>query len=81
MCQSWRDEGSVDTTAAGDSFSAAYPACRLQGGDPQLVARWGHRLAAQVVQHRAALIPKAAMPGMSTPSFSSAAEACLYENH
>ncbi|WP_411380064.1 sugar kinase [Pseudomonas sp. MPB26] len=65
----------VDTTAAGDSFSAAYLSCRLQGGDPQRAARWGHRLAAQVVQHRGALIPKAAMPGMSMPSFSSAAEA------
>ncbi|WP_339542959.1 sugar kinase [Pseudomonas sp. JAI120] len=65
----------VDTTAAGDSFSAAYLACRLQGGGPPLAARWGHRLAAQVVQHRGALIPKAAMPGMSLPSYSSAAEA------
>ena len=65
----------VDTTAAGDSFSAAYLSCRLQGGDPQLAARWGHRLAAQVVQHRGALIPCAAMPSLHIPSFSSAAEA------
>jgi 2-dehydro-3-deoxygluconokinase len=65
----------VDTTAAGDSFSAAYLSCRLQGGDPQLAARWGHRLAAQVVQHRGALIPNAAMPSLYMPSFSSAAEA------
>ncbi|MCD7042571.1 MULTISPECIES: sugar kinase [Pseudomonas] len=65
----------VDTTAAGDSFSAAYLACRLQGGDPQLAARWGHRLAAQVIQHRGALIPSAAMPSLQMPSFSSVAEA------
>lgn len=55
----------VDTTAAGDSFSAAYLACRLQGGAPQTAARWGHRLAAQVVQHRGALIPRAAMPSFT----------------
>ncbi|WP_448144314.1 sugar kinase [Pseudomonas silesiensis] len=65
----------VDTTAAGDSFSAAYLSCRLQGGGPQLAAQWGHRLAAQVVQHRGALIPSAAMPSLNMPSFSSAAEA------
>lgn len=65
----------VDTTAAGDSFSAAYLSCRLQGGDPQLAARWGHRLAAQVVQHRGALIPSAVMPSLNMTSFSSAAEA------
>ncbi|WP_426110965.1 sugar kinase [Pseudomonas sp. DSP3-2-2] len=65
----------VDTTAAGDSFSAAYLSCRLRGGDPQLAARWGHRLAAQVVQHRGALIPCAAMPCLNMPSFSSAVEA------
>ena len=65
----------VDTTAAGDSFSAAYLACRLQGGDPDLAAQWGHRLAAQVVQHRGALIPRTAMPFLKMPSFSFAAEA------
>jgi len=65
----------VDTTAAGDSFSAAYLSCRLQGGDPQLAARWGHRLAAQVVQHRGALIPGSAMPSLNMSSLSSAAEA------
>lgn len=65
----------VDTTAAGDSFSAAYLACRLQGGDPQLAARWGHRLASQVVQHRGALIPRDAMPVLDLSSFSSAVEA------
>ena len=65
----------IDTTAAGDSFSAAYLSCRLQGGDPQLAARWGHHLAAQVVQHRGALIPADAMPSLNMSSFSSAVEA------
>jgi 2-dehydro-3-deoxygluconokinase len=65
----------VDTTAAGDSFSAAYLACRLRGGDPEQAARWGHRLAAQVVQYRGALIPKAAMPNMGVSSLPSAAQA------
>ena len=65
----------VDTTAAGDSFSAAYLACRLQGGTPQLAARWGHQLAAEVVQHPGALIPAGAMPNLHMPVFSSVAEA------
>ena len=65
----------VDTTAAGDSFSAAYLACRLQGGEPQQAARWGHTLAAEVVQHPGALIPAAAMPSLNMPVFSSVAEA------
>ncbi len=46
----------VDTTAAGDSFSAAYLASRLTGGDPQTAARAGHRLASRVIQVRGALI-------------------------
>ena len=54
----------VDTTAAGDSFSAAYLACRLQGGAPEVAAAWGHRLAATVIQHPGALIPRAAMPAL-----------------
>ncbi|WP_434706359.1 sugar kinase [Pseudomonas sp. Z1-12] len=64
----------VDTTAAGDSFSAAYLACRLRGGDPEQAARWGHRLAAQVVQYRGALIPHAAMPNMGASSLPSVAQ-------
>ncbi len=54
----------IDTTAAGDSFSAAYLACRLQGGAPQQAARWGHRLASTVIQHRGAIMPLDAMPQM-----------------
>jgi len=65
----------VDTTAAGDSFNAAYLACRLQGGTPDVAARWGHRLAATVIQHPGALIPRAAMPAMPALSLSLTAQA------
>ncbi|QHF03527.1 sugar kinase [Pseudomonas asturiensis] len=52
----------VDTTAAGDSFSAAYLAARLKGEHPQQAAEAGHRLAGIVIQHPGALVPKAVMP-------------------
>jgi 2-dehydro-3-deoxygluconokinase len=52
----------VDTTAAGDSFAAAYLAARLQGADPVEAAGAGHRLAGVVVCHPGAIIPRAAMP-------------------
>ncbi|AUO24015.1 sugar kinase [Pseudomonas sp. NC02] len=48
----------VDTTAAGDSFSAAYLASRLKGGSPQDAALAGHRLASRVIQVPGALIPR-----------------------
>ena len=52
----------VDTTAAGDSFAAAYIAARLAGAEPVEAARAGHRLAGVVVCHPGAIIPRAAMP-------------------
>jgi 2-dehydro-3-deoxygluconokinase len=52
----------VDTTAAGDSFAAAYLHTRLSGADPQSAANAGHRLAGQVVRFRGAIIPAEAMP-------------------
>lgn len=52
----------VDTTAAGDSFSAGYLAKRLTGGNPFESAQSGHLLAGTVIQHRGAIIPCAAMP-------------------
>ncbi len=52
----------VDTTAAGDSFSAAYLVCRLAGGGPVEAARAGHDLAGVVVGYPGAIIPAAAMP-------------------
>ena len=52
----------VDTTAAGDSFAAAYLTARLSGANSVDAARAGHRLAGAVVGHRGAIIPRAAMP-------------------
>lgn len=47
----------VDTTAAGDSFNAAYLAARLQGLDIPTAAAKGHALASRVIAHAGALIP------------------------
>ena len=52
----------VDTTAAGDSFNAAYLAARLKGAAPEAAAHQGHRLAAAVIQCPGAILPKADMP-------------------
>ena len=52
----------VDTTAAGDSFNAAYLAARLTGASATQAAREGHKLAAAVICHRGAILPKEAMP-------------------
>jgi 2-dehydro-3-deoxygluconokinase len=52
----------VDTTAAGDSFAAAYLAARLGGAEPEDAARAGHRLAGVVVGYPGAIIPRYAMP-------------------
>jgi 2-dehydro-3-deoxygluconokinase len=60
----------VDTTAAGDSFAAAYVAARLVGADPIEAARAGHRLAGVVVCHPGAIIPRAAMPSGLIPATS-----------
>lgn len=48
----------VDTTAAGDSFNAAYLAQRLAGAGPEAAALAGHRLAGIVVAHRGAIAPR-----------------------
>lgn len=52
----------VDTTAAGDSFAAAYLAARVGGAEPEEAARAGHRLAGVVVSYPGAIIPRYAMP-------------------
>ncbi len=52
----------VDTTAAGDSFSAGYLAKRILGGDESESALAGHKVAGTVIQHRGAIIPSEAMP-------------------
>jgi 2-dehydro-3-deoxygluconokinase len=51
----------VDSTAAGDSFNAGYLAARLAGLEPDVAARQGHRIAARVIGHPGAIIPRAAM--------------------
>jgi 2-dehydro-3-deoxygluconokinase len=51
----------VDTTSAGDSFNGGYLA-RLAAGDaPEDAARFAARLAAGVIGHRGALIPRATL--------------------
>lgn len=58
----------VDTTAAGDSFAAAYLAARLEGAEPVEAARAGHRLAGVVVCYPGAIIPRSAMPSFGAPA-------------
>ncbi|HDT6075210.1 TPA: sugar kinase, partial [Enterobacter roggenkampii] len=48
----------IDTTAAGDSFSAGYLAVRLTGGTPEAAAQRGHLTASTVIQYRGAIIPR-----------------------
>ncbi len=54
----------VDTTAAGDSFNAAYLAARLAGVAPLAAAAAGQALAGAVICHPGAIMPRAAMPDM-----------------
>ena len=51
-----RIDDAVDTTGAGDSFSAAYLAARLQGVGAEAAVRSAHGLAGEVVRHRGALV-------------------------
>ena len=50
----------VDPTAAGDGFNAAYIAARLSGKHPNEAAGAAHSLAAQVIRHRGAIMPRPA---------------------
>lgn len=54
----------IDTTAAGDSFAAAYIAARIAGKDPRAAALDGHRLAGAVVGVRGAILPRESMPAL-----------------
>jgi 2-dehydro-3-deoxygluconokinase len=50
----------IDPLAAGDSFNAAYLAARLSGDGPSAAAGAAHRLAAEVIRHHGAIVPRAA---------------------
>ena len=50
----------IDSTAAGDSFNAAYLAAYLRGADTATCLRAGHDLAVRVIAHRGALLPRGA---------------------
>lgn len=52
----------VDTTAAGDSFNAAYLCARIKDLSPGLAAQCGNKLAAKVITYPGAIMPKEAMP-------------------
>jgi 2-dehydro-3-deoxygluconokinase len=52
----------LDTTAAGDSFNAAYLAARLSDEVPAAAASAGHRLAALKIRHRGAIMPRTSAP-------------------
>jgi 2-dehydro-3-deoxygluconokinase len=48
----------VDATAAGDGFNAGYLASRISGTKPADAARAAHKLAAHVLRHRGAIVPR-----------------------
>jgi 2-dehydro-3-deoxygluconokinase len=52
----------VDTTAAGDSFNAAWLVARRAGLDPERAARFAASTAAAVVAHAGAIVPFDALP-------------------
>lgn len=60
----------VDTTAAGDSFSAGYLVGRLQNHNEIKSAELAHRIAGKVICHRGAIIPKEAFSIHDTISVS-----------
>lgn len=55
----------VDTTAAGDAFNAAFLAAWLLGESEEHCCRAGNRLAARVIQHPGAIIPRSMTPTLA----------------
>ena len=53
----------MDTTGAGDSFNAGYIATRLAGETPEVALARAQALAAEVVQHRGAIMPREQVTG------------------
>ena len=58
----------VDTTAAGDSFNAAYLARRASGATPRDAVQTAHRLAGIVIRHPGAVAPREATDALTTMS-------------
>lgn len=56
-CQPIKVDNLVDSTAAGDSFAAAFLSALAQGQDADAAASHGMQLASKVIQHRGALVP------------------------
>jgi 2-dehydro-3-deoxygluconokinase len=52
----------IDTTAAGDAFNAGYLAARARGQVPLTAAQSANRVAALVIQHRGAILPRQLTP-------------------
>jgi 2-dehydro-3-deoxygluconokinase len=48
----------IDVTAAGDGFNAGYLAARLANEGPLAAANAAHKLAAEVIRHRGAIVPR-----------------------
>lgn len=58
----------VDTTAAGDSFNAAYLASRFNGLSQNEACKAGHFLAGRVVQTKGAILPKGSLNSLRVNS-------------
>jgi 2-dehydro-3-deoxygluconokinase len=52
----------IDTTAAGDAFNAGFLAARARGQVPLTAAQSANRVAALVIQHRGAILPRQLTP-------------------